>query len=266
MSMQRWMSILAGALLIAGIAATALAQPALVPADCAKCHDTQPAQIEKAGAKHKTEIDCLACHEGHRPKSAKNIPLCSNCHAGAPHYEVKNCLGCHNPHEPLKVVVQGQQKEVCISCHAGPGKELVAAPSKHTTVACNFCHADTHGNIPKCTDCHKPHSKEMVQADCAACHKAHKPLELTYTPNTASALCGSCHGNVLTQLTASKAKHSQLACVTCHANKHKAIAQCTDCHGLPHGTMHDKFPKCSQCHNIAHDLNNWPPPAAPKKK
>jgi predicted CXXCH cytochrome family protein len=269
MSMKSLMSILAGALLVAGITGTALAaQPVLAPTDCAKCHDVQPAQIEANGSKHKTAIDCLACHEGHRPKVAKNIPKCSNCHEGKPHYQEKfNCLGCHNPHQPLKVVLQGEQKEVCVTCHANPGRELVATPSKHTQLSCNFCHKE-HGAIPKCLDCHKPHSTEMTQADCATCHKPHKPLELMYAPTTASKMCGSCHGDVNTQLAASKAKHGQIACVTCHATKHKTVPKCSDCHGLPHGAMHDKFPKCGQCHSIAHDLNNWAKEekSAPKKK
>lgn len=267
MTMKRLFAILAGAALLAGVAGVALAQTAtLGVADCGKCHEVQPAQIEANGAAHKTQIDCLACHEGHRPKSAKNIPECSNCHSGTPHYQIKNCASCHNPHQPLLITLTGQQKEVCLTCHADIGKELTANPSKHTTVACNFCHADKHGFIPNCVDCHKPHSASMTQADCKTCHKAHKPKELLYGPSTATQMCASCHGSVTTQLAASKAKHSQLACVTCHANKHKFVPKCSDCHGLPHGAMHDKFPNCGQCHNIAHDLNNWPKETKPAKK
>jgi len=265
MRMKRFLVILAGAALLFGVGGVALAQPAtLAVADCVKCHDVQPAQIEANGSKHKTEIDCQACHEGHRPKSPKNIPECSNCHSGKSHYAIKNCTSCHNPHQPLLVTLSGQQKDVCLTCHAGPGNEMKANPSKHATFACNFCHAEKHGVIPNCVDCHKPHSATMTQADCKTCHKAHKPKELLYGTATASQMCASCHDDVMKQLTASKAKHSQLACVTCHANKHKTVPNCSDCHGLPHGSMHDKFPKCGQCHNIAHDLNNWQ--KEPKKK
>jgi len=269
MTMKKFLCILAGAALLLGTAGFAMAadKAVLGVADCGKCHDVQTAQIEANGAKHKTAIDCLGCHEGHKPKSPKNIPECSNCHSGAPHYEVKNCLGCHNPHQPLQVTLSGQQKEICLTCHAEPGKQLAANPSKHATVACNFCHADKHGNIPACVDCHKPHSATMTQADCKLCHQAHKPLELKYAPTTASTMCASCHGDVMAQLSASKAKHSQIACSTCHPDKHKAMMKCTDCHGLPHGAMHEKFPTCGQCHNIAHDLNNWSKEAAkPAKK
>ncbi|MCM2263587.1 MAG: cytochrome C [Desulfuromonadales bacterium] len=265
--MKKFLVILAGAALLFGATGVAMAEPVkLGIADCAKCHDVQPAQIEASGGKHKSDIDCLACHEGHRPKSAKNIPECSNCHSGKSHYALKSCIGCHNPHQPMLVTLSGQQKDVCLTCHAGPGKEMAASPSKHATFACNFCHANKHGMIPNCVDCHKPHSAAMTQADCATCHKAHKPKELLYGASTASTMCAACHGSVTTQLTASKAKHSQLACVTCHANKHKTVPNCSDCHGLPHGSMHDKFPKCGSCHNIAHDLNNWPKEEKAKKK
>ena len=268
MVLKKFLGILAGMALLLGTAGVVMAQQATLGiADCVKCHDQQTAQIEANGAKHKTAIDCLACHEGHKPKSAKNIPECSNCHSGAPHYEVKNCLGCHNPHQPLQVTLTGQQKEICLTCHAEPGKQLSANPSKHTTVACNFCHADKHGNIPSCVDCHKPHSATMTQADCKLCHQAHQPLELKYGPNTASTMCAACHDDVMTQLSASKAKHSQLACVTCHADKHKAMMKCSDCHGMPHNQgMHERFPTCGQCHNIAHDLNNWVKETKPAKK
>jgi len=237
----------------------AFAQPTLEVDDCAKCHAEQPAQIAANGASHKTEIDCLACHAGHRPSSSDNIPACSDCHSGSNHYEVDNCLGCHNPHQPLNVALSGEHKAVCVSCHAGPDKQMVASPSQHAGFACNFCHADTHGSIPNCVDCHEPHSASMTQENCATCHQAHKPLELTYPATTASELCASCHDATYATLQASQAKHSQVACVTCHADKHMTVPSCNDCHGQPHAaSMHQRFPKCSECHNVAHDLNNWP--------
>ena len=261
--------VAAGAVaLVACLSSVALAeQGVLSVADCVKCHSEQPAQIAANGASHKTEIDCQACHAGHRPASAKNIPNCSDCHSGSNHYQVENCLGCHNPHQPLNVNLSGEHKKVCLTCHDGPGKQMVASPSKHATFACNFCHAGDHGTIPECVSCHSPHSSSMTQANCATCHQAHQPLMLTYPATAASTLCASCHDTAFNTLTASKAKHSQIACVTCHASKHKTVPKCTDCHGLPHAEgMHTRFPKCGECHNVAHDLNNWPAKKADKKK
>lgn len=230
----------------------------LTAADCDKCHDKEPAQIAAKGAKHKTEINCQSCHENHRPKVANNIPKCSNCHGGKPHYEVQGCQGCHNPHSPLDITLKGEMKDVCLTCHKGPAEAMKASPSKHAAKACNFCHAEKHGVIPPCVQCHKPHSNTMTQADCGTCHKAHQPLAVAYGPKTASTLCAACHKDAFDLLAASKTKHQKVACVECHANKHKTIPQCSDCHGLPHAPgMHQKFPKCGECHKIAHDLNNW---------
>ena len=248
----------------------------LTASDCVKCHEKEPAAIEAKGSAHKTAINCQDCHAGHRPKVAKNIPQCSNCHEGEPHFKVEGCLTCHNPHQPLEIVLKGEQKAVCLTCHDSQGKELVANPSKHTEVACNFCHANKHGVIPECVQCHDPHSKNMTKADCKTCHQAHQPLTLNYPAETASAHCAACHDTAFNQLMASKTKHKELACAFCHQNKHKTIPNCSDCHGTPHAAgMHQKFPKCGDCHNIAHDLNNWggqkeqqkaPAPKAPAPK
>jgi predicted CXXCH cytochrome family protein len=259
--MKKLFAVTFALVLVACLGSVALAeQPMLSVDDCAKCHAEQPAQIAANGASHKTEIDCQACHEGHRPSVAENIPSCSDCHEGSTHYEVDNCLGCHNPHQPLNVSLEGEHKKVCVSCHSGPDKQMTVSPSKHATFACNFCHADTHGTIPDCVECHEPHSATMAQSDCGTCHQAHKPLELTYPATTASQLCGACHDAVNATLAASEAKHSQISCATCHADKHMTVPECADCHGVPHApAMHQRFPKCGECHNVAHDLNNWPP-------
>ena len=69
------------------LGSVAIAEEAVLSvSDCVKCHSEQPAQIAANGASHQTEIDCQACHEGHRPSSPENIPVCSNCHEGSAHY------------------------------------------------------------------------------------------------------------------------------------------------------------------------------------
>lgn len=227
--------------------------------DCVKCHKSQPAEIEEMGAAHKKAINCQDCHTGHRPMSANNIPSCNNCHEGTPHFELTNCLTCHNPHKPLDVKLEGEIKTECLTCHQGPGQQMVANPSKHAEQSCNFCHAEKHGVIPNCVDCHDPHAETMTQADCATCHQAHQPLLLAYGANTPSTQCAACHDEALTLLTNSPAKHSALACATCHTDQHKMIPECSNCHGVPHAEgIHKKFPECGSCHNVAHDLNNWP--------
>ena len=74
-------------LLVACLSSLALAGEAVLSvADCAKCHNQEPARIAADGASHKSEIDCQTCHEGHRPSVSDNIPSCNDCHDGASHY------------------------------------------------------------------------------------------------------------------------------------------------------------------------------------
>lgn len=229
----------------------------LTPDDCMKCHEQPPKDIASNGASHKTEINCIDCHDGHPPTDSDIIPECNKCHEGIPHFELKNCLSCHtNPHTPLIISIGSNITEPCLTCHTDQMAQLQQHESKHTQVNCSTCHRDKHGMIPDCMQCHSPHSKELVQKDCLNCHKPHMPLQVSYPEDIASSICGSCHSGVVTMLEASPAKHSKLNCATCHQEKHKMIPQCTSCHGLPHPeTMHEKFPKCGQCHGIAHDLN-----------
>lgn len=248
-------AIFCGLLLTTG---SAFANAELSIDDCVKCHAQQPMEVAEAGASHATATDCLGCHTGHRPSSPNNIPECSMCHEGSDHYALENCTRCHNPHQPLRVVLEGELKAECLTCHTEQNEQLVANPSKHTEVACNLCHADTHGNIPECSVCHEPHAETMTQNDCGTCHDVHQPLVLEYPDTTQNILCAACHDTAYSLLTASNTKHRDVACVTCHANKHKTVPACSDCHDLPHAEgIHAKFPECGSCHSIAHDLNNF---------
>jgi len=260
-------------------AAPAAAKPAAAPAkpavaltnaDCAKCHIKAPADVEANGKAHKTKVTCQDCHNGHPPTVKKIIPLCSQCHEGKAHYKIGNCAQCHkNPHQPKEIVFGRDVTDPCLSCHSPQIAQLKASPSKHTKLACSFCH-DVHGKIPQCTQCHKAHSPEQTAGDCKKCHKAHMPKAVTYAADTPSKQCAACHAKAYSLIVASKAKHKSLLCVTCHQEKHKMIPKCQDCHGVPHAAgMMSKFPKCSDCHGIAHDLNNWksaPAAASPADK
>jgi hypothetical protein len=247
----------------------------LSPADCAKCHMSQAADIEANGSKHKTSVNCQDCHASHRPASKNNIPACSQCHQGKPHYEQKNCLQCHkNPHTPLKVTFDKPMTEPCLACHTNQIKQLQENKSKHSAKNCTDCH-DVHRKIPQCTQCHKSHSADITAADCKKCHKAHMPKVVTYASDVPSNYCGACHRTQLETLTTNKTKHSTQSCAACHQEKHKMMPKCQDCHGEKHpaGIM-SKFPKCLECHKSPHDLNNWTAPASapapkaesPKKK
>jgi hypothetical protein len=281
-SLAAGICLLASAAMAAGPAAApaAPAAPAakqtaqLTSADCVKCHAKPPADIEARGMAHKTKVTCQDCHQGHPPTTKKIIPQCGMCHEGKPHFKLGGCLGCHrNPHTPKDITFGRDVTDPCLTCHSQQIAQLKQFPSKHSKLNCSFCH-DVHGKIPQCTQCHKAHSPEQTAADCKKCHKAHQPKNVAYAADTPSKQCGACHSKALGLLSASKAKHKSLLCVTCHQEKHKMVPKCQDCHGVPHAAgIMAKFPKCGDCHGIAHDLNNWKgqtaapaaaPAAAPK--
>ena len=271
MSKKVWIALLAGLtfLIFQGIAYSA--DPAapvepvkLLNGDCVKCHGKAPVDIATAGSKHKTEIGCQDCHNGHPPTTRKIIPLCSQCHEGKPHYKLAACNSCHsNPHTPLNIKFGNNVTDACVTCHAGQIVKLRENRSKHSALFCSTCH-DTHGKIPNCTQCHKPHFAEQTKDDCKKCHQAHMPKNVVYGDKVPSKDCAACHKKAFELLSSSSYKHSKLSCVACHQSKHKMVPQCQSCHGTPHpASMLSQFPKCGFCHSIAHDLNGFKTTASP---
>jgi len=236
----------------------------LQPTDCVKCHDTQPADINANGGKHKTAINCLDCHVEHLPLGTDTIPQCAMCHDSSEkdHFAVGDrsvCLKCHrNPHTPLDVTVDDvpEMSTVCKTCHGEKGEEFAQYPSKHAEKNCTFCHPTKHKKINKCLTCHEPHAEFMVFEDCLRCHKPHSPLNIHYADDIDSKYCGSCHTEIFEMLSASKAKHGGFNCAFCHADKHPTVPQCADCHGSPHdpSILNPFNEDCLKCHRNPHDL------------
>lgn len=230
---------------------------ALSNADCIKCHAKVAEMVESSGNKHKTEVGCMDCHNGHPPMVSKEkiIPACAECHAGTPHYEIGGCATCHSdPHAPLDMELTSNITGPCLSCHPQQGDELKGFPSRHTKLACTSCHA-AHREVPPCMNCHKPHSEIMTNDDCQTCHPAHQPRTITYGTDMPSVQCSSCHTTIYGQISDGTSKHSTLACVYCHKEKHAYVPACEDCHGSPHpASMMAKFNKCGMCHMNAHTL------------
>jgi predicted CXXCH cytochrome family protein len=255
-------AVLVPALLVALFAATvpAAERPMLSGADCVKCHAAAPADIAANGGAHKTSVGCQDCHAGHPPSVKKIIPACSQCHSGKAHYNLTSCMRCHNnPHTPKIIKLANNITDECLTCHTEQIVKLKQVKSKHSNLACSFCH-NVHGKIPLCTQCHKPHSSDMLATECKKCHQAHMPTAVFMTPDTPNKMCASCHKRAFEKLASSDAKHKNVLCVTCHKDKHKTIPSCQSCHGVPHpASMMSRFTKCGDCHSVAHKLNHWEP-------
>lgn len=256
------LKVLCTAAMFAGLMATAAVaadpKPVLSNADCVKCHSAAPEAIAANGGAHKTSVSCQDCHAGHPPTVKKIIPDCSQCHSGKPHYNLTGCLRCHNnPHTPKIIKLANNITDECLTCHTQQIVKLKQVKSKHTNLACSFCH-NVHGKIPQCTQCHKPHSADMAATECKRCHQAHMPTAVTYAADTPNKMCASCHKKAFELHGKTDTKHKGVACVTCHKDKHKTVPACQSCHGSPHPAgMLARFTKCGDCHNIAHDLNRW---------
>jgi hypothetical protein len=232
-------------------------QAQLSNADCVKCHSAVQGTVESKGSKHKTAVGCLDCHKGHPPMVSKDkiIPVCSTCHAGKPHYEIAGCSTCHsNPHAPLDMKLAANLTEPCLSCHGKQGTELKDNPTKHSKFFCTTCH-NAHREVPPCLKCHRPHSEDMVNKDCSVCHPAHQPRTIVFAQDMPNKNCSACHKTIIDTLTTTDSKHSKLACVFCHKEKHGNVPACESCHSSPHPPgMLEKFPKCNMCHISAHSL------------
>jgi|WetSurSiteA1Bulk_404760.scaffolds.fasta_scaffold13044_2 predicted CXXCH cytochrome family protein len=229
----------------------------LTTADCIKCHTAVVQTVDSKGAKHKTAVSCMDCHKGHPPMVSKEkiIPLCSACHAGKKHYEIGGCNACHSdPHAPVDMKLGANITGPCLSCHEQQGKEVKDHPTLHSKLFCTTCHKE-HKQVPPCLQCHRAHTSEMVNKDCLTCHPAHQPLSITYGPDMSSNFCAPCHQKIANTLTGTTTKHSKLACVFCHKEKHKMVPACESCHGSPHpASMTAKFKNCNACHISAHSL------------
>ena len=238
----------------------------LTVAQCGQCHPGLFRNLKDDGGKHR--FDCQKCHVSfHAYSPRKNnfdaiMPKCATCHNDPHGPKVTDCANCHaNPHTPKKVAMNSRLVNACGQCHPGPQEQLTKFPSKHTKLGCTRCHT-SHGLIPSCFTCHKPHLQGQELSTCTKCHPVHKPLQITYEKDSPAATCGACHKKVYGTWQKTASKHGKVNCAMCHHSKHKYVPQCTECHPAPHpkGIL-ERFPKCLNCHLDVHDL-----PVRPKKK
>lgn len=136
---------------------------------CLTCHTGQIKQLRDHKSRH-SALSCSKCHDVHRKK-----PQCTDCHK--PHsagMAQADCGKCHQAHQP-RTLAYGPEvpNKDCGACHRKAFEMVAATEAKHKSVACVKCHAEKHGNIPACEQCHPgkhPASIMKQFPKCGTCH------------------------------------------------------------------------------------------------
>lgn len=137
---------------------------------CASCHNEPAQQLEQPSAH--ADMGCNECHidnHGYRP-------LCTECHE-EPHSTFESsasCMQCHPVHN-VSILLYSDEipNQPCAGCHSEAFEKLQNGHLAHSELNCTFCHANEHGNVPTCQECHDtPHNPEMLAEfdQCSACH------------------------------------------------------------------------------------------------
>lgn len=155
-----------------------------------------------------------------------------------------DCVKCHE-REPREIATQGmahKEQVTCLDCHPGHRPQ-----SPNNIPACSNCHdVKPHAAMVDCASCHKP------KKNCQACHQPHRPLAQTLG-KIPQLHCKVCHPEPYRQLQANTTKHHELVCGVCHV-EHRAIPNCSNCHGQPHESGTHRLFQCGDCHGTAHEL------------
>ncbi len=169
----------------------------------------------------------------------------------------KGCVACHldcdklspaNQKEPPEYFLKAKEPELCLECHASPGKKSLSP---------------AHDNQPlgksKCTSCHDPHSSDTPKILlkfshgpyaarlCSACHPEPVNGKVGLTAANVDSLCYECHTQFKAEMAGTRSRHKLLSqsnrsCMECHdphaANqeydlKKPAQELCVSCHDEP---------------------------------
>ncbi len=150
------------------------------------------------------------------------------------------------------------ESRACTSCHQEAVSEMQIRGGQHSSLGCGVCHVGHPPDMAQaygmCLDCHEPHSEQMNQDACGACHRAHTVTVVTYMFNVPPRYCRACHQEAADALAANGSKHSIIPCALCHQERHPATLSCRYCHGAPHSEEVMMTGTCAACHDTAHDL------------
>src|SRR5574341_450028 len=176
--------------------------------NCRNCHWAHKSPMVKTDSiflipsgPHKGQ-SCQNCHG-----TAFRIPRCIECHKGhgEKKFENKLCLACHaDPHLPIKPgILPGNTVrfngslpfEACSPCHENEYFEVTNSSSRHTQMeTCTRCHP-SHGEKPRCRNCHGMAMDQHQGFGCGSCH----------LDNSYKIICQDCHGTRYHDLTADTA-------------------------------------------------------------
>ncbi|WP_316348895.1 hypothetical protein [Desulfuromonas acetoxidans] len=137
---------------------------------CHQCHQ-QPAEEMTQPSAH-SDMTCSECHQDRHGY----LPKCTECHEEphSPFISSKACMQCHPVHHVSDLLYSDAiDNSACGGCHEEPATELKQGHLAHSLLNCTFCHAEEHGAMTTCNDCHDtPHSAEMLEgfSDCNDCH------------------------------------------------------------------------------------------------
>lgn len=232
---------------------------------CSDCHD-DAAQTLAAGDSRHRRVGCFRCHPSHPPRPKSEPPQCSRCHRPQQqrHFTLAACDGCHTAHAPRiedwESLADPQQ--ACRSCHPQPEQTQAASPTAHSEFGCLECHP-SHRAGTGCLDCHDPHDEAMTNGNCRECHPPHAPAPVAVSPAVAAPLCGACHQEPATELTAEGGAHLEVGCGGCHPTHgpldETPAADCDQCHP-PEEQRHFSIEGCRSCHAphspLAKDLDS----------
>ncbi|NWF98697.1 MAG: cytochrome C [Nitrospirae bacterium] len=145
----------------------------------------------------------------------------------------------------------------CARCHPGVFNEIKGEGGKHK-FDCQKCHTKFHQYnpvkqnwneiMPQCKTCHGLIHGEKFAA-CATCHSnPHAPKTQMTMSAEMSKVCGDCHTKVGQEVKTNVSKHTNVACSSCHHDKHGYIPSCMECHKPHTSTLTVK--ECLACHPV----------------
>jgi nitrate/TMAO reductase-like tetraheme cytochrome c subunit len=185
--------------------------------DCGTCH--------AVSANHQTDklsFGTFDSQTGQFVAQADSSQVCGQCHGnllipGTDHQtynawttskhsatqaDVATELGASRSGQTAEDVINGQDAENCIACHA-PTAVLANGEMTEAQALAYFFSTSADGKFS--SDTATAHSAEWPNVSCTACHDPHNPKTPAYfnsatkqyeVMKTSSELCGQCHGNL----------------------------------------------------------------------